>query len=142
MLVGPTATFKEPSHVALATGDSLGRLELEEGETLHISLADLKDAFYHLGMPVEWRPYFGLRPTTAGAVGLDYLNGSPVSPDTIIFPRLKVIPMGWSWAVYWCQHAVQRVLATQPSCGVPHRIVDGQAPPDSTSSHIFCTLTI
>jgi len=45
--------------------------------------------------------------------------------------------MGWSWAVYWCQHAVQRVLSTQPSCGVHHRIVDGQAPPDSKSSHFL-----
>ena len=129
--------FQDQSHIELATGDSLGRLELEEGESSHIPSSGLEDAFYHLGMPEEWRPYFGLRAIRAGAVGLAHLNGSLIHLETLLHPRLFVILIGWSWAVYWCQHAVQRVLATQPSCSVPHRIVDGQAPPNSKSSHFL-----
>ena len=76
--------FQEPSHTALPTGDSLGRIEVEEGETLHVGLADLKDAFYHLGMPEEWRPFFGLRSVKAGLVGITSIGHVEVSPDTVL----------------------------------------------------------
>jgi hypothetical protein len=48
----PNCWFRLPDSVSLATGDALGRIELKPGEELYISSADLKDAFYHLELPV------------------------------------------------------------------------------------------
>ena len=106
-------------------------------ERLHLALADLKDAFYQLGMPEQWRLYFGLRQVRAGTVGIKQVNGKPVLPDTLPYPRLQAIPMGWSWALYWCQHAVQTVLSTRSSCSVKHRVADGRAPPESRSGNFL-----
>ena len=90
--------FEDPSPAQLCTGDSLGRLELDPEESMFISMADLKDAFYHFSLPQSWRKFFGLRPLTARHLGVSHVQGCPVSSDTMLFPRLAAIPMGWSWA--------------------------------------------
>ena len=40
--------FDQPADVSLRSGHALGRFELEADEQLHITSADLKDAFFHL----------------------------------------------------------------------------------------------
>lgn len=72
--------FKDPSGVALTTGDSLSRIEVGEDETLNFASADLKDAFYHLALPKELQHLFGLRPLRAGDVDVIVHIGSWVHP--------------------------------------------------------------
>lgn len=31
-------------------------------------------------------------------------------PDTLVYPQFSALPMGWSWAVYWCQNLHRRVI--------------------------------
>ena len=92
--------------------DCLGRIELDPDaeEGLTICTADLKDAFYHLSLPRQLRKYFALRPVMAKDLGLLEVNGRPVRPGTLLTPRLAVVPMGWSWALYVCQQLHQRVV--------------------------------
>ena len=51
--------FADPN---LCTGDALGRIELEPGETLHISMADLKDAFITSPSPFHGENISGFDP--------------------------------------------------------------------------------
>ena len=92
--------FAKPSHSHLCTGEALGRIEIEPREKLFIASSDLKDAFYHIEMPDNWQRYFAMRPIKAKHVGISSLNGRPISPNCMLFPRLRVIPMGWSCATF------------------------------------------
>lgn len=65
--------------------------------------ADLKDAFYHLSLPLPLRDYFCLGPVRAECVGVSEVNGAAVSKKRFLTPRLAVVPMGWSWALFLCQ---------------------------------------
>ena len=104
--------FKQPSHSYLCTGEGLSRIELQPGESLHLASSDLKDCFNHIELPQEWQQYFGMRGIPARFLGVSEVNGVMVAPDTMIYPRLRVCPMGWSWAVFWCQTVVQRLVST------------------------------
>ena len=39
----------------------------------------------------------------AAAVGITEVDGTPVSADTLLTPCLSILPMGWSWAPFFCQ---------------------------------------
>ena len=86
--------FQEPDKVRLCTPEALARIELEPGSQLHVSTADLKDAFYHFELPLGLRKYFGMRCVTAGDMDIDELGGMPVCAGKRLYPRLKVLPMG------------------------------------------------
>ena len=69
-------------------GDALSRVEVEEGEEIYIVSADLKDAFYHLGLPEELRKYFALRPVYAKDVGVQVLHGKKIHLMLSCFRRV------------------------------------------------------
>lgn len=128
------AHFTEPDHVDLCTGDGLGMLEIGEGETLTIATADLKDAFYHLSLPEELRPLFCLPPVRAGDVGVKQIRGVSISRGMKITPRLAVVPMGWSWALYLCQ-SIHESLAEQSGLLEKDRLRDRRPPPSTDMAH-------
>ena len=115
--------FKDPAYVSLCTGDTLSRLEFGHGEVVHVGMADLKDAFYHLELPQELRRFFGLRPIEAKYLGVDKVGGVAVSPHRLVVPQLAVVPMGWSWALYLCQKIHER-LALQSGLSFSDRLQD------------------
>ena len=127
--------FAEPDKVALATAECLSRIELEPGSELHVATADLKDAFYHFGLPAELRPFFGMRPIRAGEFGITHLAGVSLKPGDRIFPRLAVLPMGWSHALWFCQMIHQRIVleagAERSLC-----LEDKSAVPDGSVMHL------
>lgn len=97
-------------------------------------LLDLKDAFYHFELPAELRPFFTMRGVAAGEVGVSEIEIA-VAPGQKIYPRLKVLPMGWSHALWWCQVIHQRIVstigATSPNC-----LEDKAAAPSSRCCHL------
>ncbi len=64
----------------------------------------------------------------AGAVGVTSVDGVAVSPSTRVFPRLRVVPMGWSHALWWCQRVMERA-AEAAGCSASQRIQDGRPCP-------------
>ena len=52
-------------------------------------------------MPAAWHPYFALPPVKAGDIGSDIGYGS----DTLVYPCITTLPMGFSHAVYLAQAA-------------------------------------
>lgn len=112
------ACFSVPPPPDLPTGASYSRVFLRPGEKLSVTSSDLKDAFYTIELPRCLRRFFTLAPVRAEEVGLSHLEGRALSPKDWVFPRLSVIPMGWSHAVNFCQRVVRsaalRVSGTRP----------------------------
>ena len=116
--------FTEPTPIKLATGDSIGRLET--GRTpLYCASADLANAFYTMSMPQELRQFFGLRSLTAGETAVDEVDGIKVGPEQLVHPRIAVVPKGWSWAMYWCQH-INEHLCEEAGLTPEERLRDGE----------------
>ncbi|CAK0839763.1 unnamed protein product, partial [Prorocentrum cordatum] len=104
--------FTEPLGARLATGDAFGMLEMAADDSpLTVEGADLKGAFYHLELPEQL-------------------------PSAKLYPRLRVVPMGWSWAMWWCQSVMERV-AEAAGCDDDARLRDGRpAPSLDPSCHL------
>ncbi len=128
------AHFREPHYVHLATGDGLGGLSFSPGSELTVATADLKDAFYHLSLPEGLRPYFTLPSARAADLGISSLNGKRLSRSSRVFPRLAVVPMGWSWALYICQ-SIHETIAGQAGLSDEMRIRDKRSPPQGEVCH-------
>lgn len=129
------AWFAPPDKVHLCTAEALSRIALEDPGSLFIATADLKDAFYHFELPEQLRDYFSMRAVFAGEVGIDAVGDTPVSPSTRIFPRLKVLPMGWSHALWWCQCIHQRIVA-RAGAVASNCVEDKAAIPDGRCMHL------
>ena len=87
----------------------MSRLEVPKGSQLYILEADLSDAFHHLELPPGLRDIFSMRPVRAAAAGLTELDGRQLAPGDLVVPRCKVCPMGWTWALWWCQNIHERI---------------------------------
>ena len=127
--------FSEPDTTHLATGEAMSRMHVDSGSKLYTASADLQNAFYTMEMPEQLRPFFGLRSVRADAVGLTTLNGRSLLPSSRIYPRVCVIPMGWKWALWWCQKVNERICERS---GLPAelRLQDGRPAPQSTMCHV------
>ena len=100
--------FRKPKKVRLFSGASFSLLDVSPSTCVYAGGLDVKDAFYRMELPENLSPFFSLDAVTAGEMGWSHYNGEKVASDFKIFPQLKVVPMGWSWAVYLCQSAIER----------------------------------
>lgn len=71
--------------------------------------ADLQNAFYTMAMPESLRPWFGLQRVRAAALGVAEVGDHKLTGDEWVHPRVKIIPMGWTWALWWCQRINERI---------------------------------
>eukprot|EP00974_Lingulodinium_polyedra_P127560 11202628-Lingulodinium_polyedra.AAC.1 len=120
--------FHDPDFIPLASGSSFGEIELGD-EQLFVGHGDLCDAFYHFSLPEALRPFFGLAPVRAMDVGLTTLNGVSIPGHQLVWPRLAVMPMGWSHAAWWCQRIHMHIVRAAPGVDDEHYLHDAEAPP-------------
>ncbi|CAK0855346.1 unnamed protein product [Prorocentrum cordatum] len=116
--------FASPDSVDLATGGSFASLEVDPGPPVCLAQVDIQDAFYHLLLPPELVPFFCLRPVTAGLAGVVELDGAPVSPTQLVYPHLRVVPMGWNHALWWCQRIHEFHASRQPGVSLSNKLSD------------------
>ncbi|CAE7391323.1 ANK1 [Symbiodinium sp. CCMP2592] len=114
---GINQRFKEPPSMMMAAGSSWSQLELPEGQHLYIAQSDITDYFYSLRMPEELQPYFCLPsiPSEALDAWMVHPELRPAADrEGMVFPCFRVVPMGWSWAMYWAQrvHQLQALLGS------------------------------
>lgn len=116
--------FRSPDNVRLCSGEALSLLSVDESESLYAGGADLRDAFYHLALPERLRDLFTMRSISASALGLTALNGVALRASARVVPRVRVNPMGWTWALRWMQRIHERAIMRG---GVPEseNLVDG-----------------
>ena len=103
-------SFRKPPVLAAGTGSSWAQIRIPEGEKLYVAQSDIKDYFYSLQLPKNLRQMF-CTPPIAGSllehwkVSVD--QGGSLGRDGWIHPMLRVVPMGWSWAMWLLQRAHQ-----------------------------------
>ena len=124
--------FCAPPDIALAAGYTFGQLEVEAGQTLFTAQSDVKDYFYSIGLPEGLRKFFCL-PSVSAAQFSKFLPGRAQNPDLCesnqVFPVLKVVPMGWSWAMWVAQRIHQHQAELALNTGPEQVLVDGRPPP-------------
>ena len=113
--------FVPPPRTALPTCAGYSRLHLEPGDSLWSGGFDLKDAFYQLELPYEFRRFFCLPQCSGRMLGL-------VGPeaDLQFVPRLAVVPMGWTHALHVCQTIFTSIIREALHDKLP--FVDDHAP--------------
>ena len=127
--------FSEPLPIKLATGEAMSRIQASPEEPLYMASADLQNAFYTIEMPTGLRKFFGLRRIRAGQLGIDLVEGASVQPEQWIYPRVRVVPMGWSWAMWWVQNLSERICG-RTGLTESERLRDGQSAPTGHFWHI------
>eukprot|EP00974_Lingulodinium_polyedra_P098033 9502910-Lingulodinium_polyedra.AAC.1 len=65
-------------------------------------------------MPAWLSAYFSFPSVEARALGISHLDGVAVAGSARIFPQMRVIPMGWAWALWMVQDIHASVLASAP----------------------------
>lgn len=132
--------FKTPPPLALGTGSSWARVNIPQGEDLYIAQSDIKDYFYSLQLPVSLRPLFSM-PAVPNYFARQLIGGADhgglVSDEGWIYPMLRVVPMGWSWAMWLSQRVHQ--YQSQLGAGVSEDrvLVDGKPCPDLSSGEVL-----
>jgi hypothetical protein len=120
--------FGDPTPVNLATGESLSELVRDDAEQLYVGHIDIVNAFYALELPEVLRKYFCLKPVSERELTGDVERVRSRVRDRVLYPRLKVVPMGWSHALYWCQVMHEDIMA-RAGFGPERRIMDKHVVP-------------
>ena len=77
---------------------------------MYTSQIDLDNVFYHMLLPETISEHFNLPPMKARLLGVSSIGGKAMTPDTFVSPQLLVLPMGWNWALHFCQGALEEFV--------------------------------
>ena len=123
--------FAPPPDIALAAGYTFGQLEVGEG-VMYTAQSDVKDYFYSIGLPEGLRGYFCMPP-----IPLDEakrFSRQSFSDDVEnVYPSMRVVPMGWSWAMWVAQRIHQHQACVALDISPSQVLVDGRPPPPLSS---------
>ena len=76
-----------------ATGSAFAAMQCVKDKVLELGQVDVMDCFYQIELPSYLRKHFGMKPVRAGSLGITHTSeGVRVSPDRLVYPRLKVCP--------------------------------------------------
>ena len=121
--------FEQPERVHLATGSAFARLAVDSGEPVKVGGVDIADAFYNIQLLPELRGYFGLPSVRASRVDVTHAIEGKCKPNDLIVPVLKVVPMGWTHALWVCQSCHEVIVDEIPRFAFNPRLVDRQPAP-------------
>ena len=122
--------FRTPEKVHLATGAAFARLTVDEGPPVEVGGVDISDAFYNIQLPQNLRQFFGLKALKARDAGVTETSEGACKPDTLVVPVLRVVPMGWTHALWICQSIHEHLALTIPGIVENRRLVDKRAAPE------------
>ncbi len=94
------ARFSKPRHAEMATVSAFSQLAVEPGQQYYVAHFDIENAVYSFELPEQLCTYFCCPRVQAGAPGLRELGGVALHRGDFVTPRLKVLPMGWSRALW------------------------------------------
>ena len=98
--------FKEPPKTDLPSADAFTRLECATNKEFYIGSGDLANAFYTLAVPPDLAEKFTLPSIKASHLEAGLAEKFGIRSDAQVLPYLTILPMGWSWALHFCQMVV------------------------------------
>ncbi|CAK0843554.1 unnamed protein product, partial [Prorocentrum cordatum] len=113
-----------PPSVNLFSAAGFADLEVPKDAPLYFAGVDVQSAFYQHKLPAYLRSHFCMPKVTAGELGVSRLDGRRVPPRACLYPQLAVVPMGWSWALFFAQKAHERTLGQSDALRLELRAVD------------------
>ncbi|CAK0886886.1 unnamed protein product, partial [Prorocentrum cordatum] len=119
----PTDLTRQGSLAELLAKRSYTGEKVDPGPPACLAQVDIQDAFLP-SPPPELVSLFCLRPVTAGLAGVGELDGAPVSPSQLVYPHLRVVPMGWNHALRWCQRTHEYHAFRQPGVTPANKLSD------------------
>ena len=114
--------FIDAPSTSLPSGGSFARIETDMGEHLYIASCDISNAFYGLRVPRSLANRFTLPPCRARFCGGVLDDGTVPGPQEMLIPYLVVLPMGWSWALHYCQSVISK--HTESIVGIDRIVAD------------------
>ena len=117
--------FKAPPRTRLPTAAAWSAVEAPASGAF-VATADLECAFYHMKLPNGMEEYFSLPAIDSTLLLEAGLEELPFGPGVMVAARVRVLPMGFTWALHLCQDVAGACLlrsGVDPS----NIIVDGQA---------------
>ena len=107
---GVNQKFISPKKPRLGSCAALAELSIPPGEKVYVSTSDIKGCFYSMAAPEWLHPYFFLpKLSKAEGVAVGLIEESWSLPHVV--PQFCVLPMGWSWSVYFCQSSHEFMVA-------------------------------
>lgn len=125
--------FRQPPDIAMAAGYTFSQLEISSEATLFCAQSDIKDYFYSIGLPEYLHSYFCLPPIRPSFLRDQIPELQGMSDHIDIFPQMRVVPMGWNWAMYFAQRIHQHQVMIGANLQVTQILADGRPPPDLSS---------
>ena len=100
--------FIRPAAVQLPNGGDVANLVhyAQHDRPLFGAKVDLDNFFHRFRMPAAYLPFFALPPLRAADIGVGHVYGD----DTMVYPCLNRLPMGWSHSVLLAQTAHQYLV--------------------------------
>ena len=111
---GINERFKEPPSISLAAGASWSQVKIPAGKELFVAQSNITDYFYSLQLPEALQPFFCLPAIPSEALdawGVPPTERPAADREGMIFPCFRVVPMGWSWAMYWAKGFIKYKLS-------------------------------
>ncbi|CAK0875001.1 unnamed protein product, partial [Prorocentrum cordatum] len=110
---------------------------LKRPPTIHMaSTAALVNMEVEFRVPDYMVPWFGMRPLRARQLGVKVVDGLAVSEGSWVYPCLRVLPMGFAWAMRWTQQAHRELLRRGGLGGIENELVDRQIAPSVDSPQV------
>ncbi|CAK0824003.1 unnamed protein product, partial [Prorocentrum cordatum] len=128
--------LKRPPTIHMAPTAALVNMEVEDGAQLEFSIQDIADCFYQFRVPDYMVPWFGMRPLRARQLGVKVVDGLAVSEGAWVYPCLRVLPVGFAWAMRWTQQAHRELLRRGGLGGIESELVDRQIAPSVDSPQV------
>ncbi len=134
----PNTDWRDPPWVGLSGPGCLASLDLGEmekaGRKAHLATGDVPDWFYRLGVPQELVEWFGWEGVTSLELKVlltaQNWKGDMPDPKKGNLLGMGVLIMGWSWAVFFAQSALESiVLGLAPELRKERQLVQGAAVP-------------
>eukprot|EP00913_Durusdinium_trenchii_P006886 g6477.t1 len=112
---------------------------IPEGSTLYLAQSDIKDYFYSLALPSELQSLFCLPALAKSALQDWNIDMATVDCDAEgwTFPTLRVIPMGWSWAMWVAQRVHTHLCIEAGGLSIDRVVVESKAPPDLSDKEVI-----
>ena len=94
--------FREPPLTRLPTAAALASIEARDQFEVYFAGGDIDNAFYRIRVPDSAKKFMTLPRVKAKYVGECVVDDRRVGCETWVTPVLKVLPMGWSWSLWFC----------------------------------------